>query len=450
MKNYSAYCFIAGYFFLQACSSSHFLAQKANQQLLQQKDLLNAHIGISIYDPAKAQYLFNHQADKYFVPASNTKLFSLYAGMNILGDSLIGIRYIERTNGVLLFPSGDPTLLHPDFAKQPVIDFLKSCEKKIYIAGTGWQEEALGSGWSWDDYNEAYMVERSPLPVFGNVIRWVQEKQDQEKQDQQFDPSPTIYSIPEVDWKVKFTTDTTAKRFFVKRKKDENIFEITEGDEKYKSQDVPFVTNGLASALQLLKDTIGKEINMLSVGSGRTTVSGIPGIIHSQRSDSLYRPMMFRSDNFFAEQILLMASNERLGVMNDKRIIDTLLNTILKELPQPPVWVDGSGLSRYNLFSPEDFVWLLNKMRIEFGMERMKTILPTGGSGTLGTYFKQDSGYIFAKTGSLSGVIALSGYLVTMKNRLLLFSVLVNNFKGNSGAVRRAVAEFLHDLRARE
>src|SRR5450755_2234394 len=106
MKNYSAYCFIAGYFFLQACSSSHFLSQKANQQLLQQKDLLNAHIGISIYDPAKAQYLFNHQADKYFVPASNTKLFSLYAGMNILWDSLVGIRYIERTNGVLLFPSG--------------------------------------------------------------------------------------------------------------------------------------------------------------------------------------------------------------------------------------------------------------------------------------------------------------------------------------------------------
>jgi D-alanyl-D-alanine carboxypeptidase/D-alanyl-D-alanine-endopeptidase (penicillin-binding protein 4) len=450
MKNYSAYYFITGYLFLQACNPSHFLAQKANRQLLQQKDLLRAHIGISIYDPSKARYLYNHQADKYFVPASNTKLFSLYAGMKILGDSLVGIRYIERTDAVLLFPSGDPTLLHPDYPKQPVIDFLKSIEKKIYIAGTAWQEEAFGSGWSWDDYNDPYMVERSPLPIYGNLIRWVQEKQGQEKQDLQLDPSPTIYSVPEVDWKVRFSADTTAKRFFVKRKKDENIFEITEGDEKYKFQDVPFVTYGLASGLQLLKDTVGKEFNLLSVGSVMTTAIGIPGIIYTQPSDSLYRPMMFRSDNFFAEQTLLMASNERIGVMNDKRMIDTLLHTSLKDLPQTPVWVDGSGLSRYNLFTPMDFIWLLNKMRIEFGMERMKAILPTGGSGTLSTYYKQDSGYIYAKTGSLSGVIALSGYLVTQQKRLLLFSVLVNNFKGNPGDVRRAVAGFLHDLRTSE
>jgi D-alanyl-D-alanine carboxypeptidase/D-alanyl-D-alanine-endopeptidase (penicillin-binding protein 4) len=450
MKNYSAYCFLSLYFLLEACSPSNIITKQADRQLIQQKDLINAHIGISIYDPAKNRYLYNYQADKYFVPASNTKLFSLYAGMKILGDSLIGIRYIEGTNGFVLFPSGDPSLLHPDFLKQPVIDFLKSIGKKIFIAGTAWQEEALGSGWSWDDYNDPYMAERSPLPVYGNVIRWIQENQEQQKQDRQFDPSPAIYSIPEVNWKVRFSADTTANKFFVKRKKDENVFEVTQGNEKYKSQDVPFITSGLASALLLLKDSAGREISILPAGSGLTTVSGIVGIIHSQPSDSLYRPMMFRSDNFFAEQILLMASNERLGMMNDKRIIDTLLSTDLKELPQPPVWVDGSGLSRYNLFSPEDFVWLLNKMKNEFGMARMKTILPTGGSGTLSTYYKQDSGYIYAKTGSLSGVIALSGYLVTKKKRLLLFSVLVNNFKGNPGDVRRAVAGFLHDLRTRE
>ncbi len=79
---------------------------------------------------------------------------------------------------------------------------------------------------------------------------------------------------------------------------------------------------------------------------------------------------------------LLMAGNEWLGKMNDGGIIDTLLNGDLQGLPQRPIWVDGSGLSRNDLFTPQDFVWLLNKMSQEFGLSRMKGILPTGGKGT--------------------------------------------------------------------
>jgi D-alanyl-D-alanine carboxypeptidase/D-alanyl-D-alanine-endopeptidase (penicillin-binding protein 4) len=155
---------------------------------------------------------------------------------------------------------------------------------------------------------------------------------------------------------------------------------------------------------------------------------------------------MYRSDNFFAEQTLLMVSNERLGIMKDERIIDTLLKTDLKELPQKPVWVDGSGLSRYNLFSPQDFVWLLNMMKNEFGFERMKSLLPTGSNGTLGIYYKEDSGRIYAKTGSLSGVICLTGYLITRKDHVLVFSVLVNNHNGSGSIVRKAVAGFLNSI----
>ena len=115
--------------------------------------------------------------------------------------------------------------------------------------------------------------------------------------------------------------------------------------------------------------------------------------------------MMHNSDNFFAEQTLLMASNERLGYMNDEAIIDTLLSTDLKDIPQKPKWVDGSGLSRYNLFTPQDFIYILNKMKNEFGLERLKTILPTGNTGTLKNYYVTDSSFVFAKTGSLSNTL---------------------------------------------
>jgi D-alanyl-D-alanine carboxypeptidase/D-alanyl-D-alanine-endopeptidase (penicillin-binding protein 4) len=116
------------------------------------------------------------------------------------------------------------------------------------------------------------------------------------------------------------------------------------------------------------------------------------------------------------------------------------------DLPQKPVWVDGCGLSRYNLFTPQDFVMILNKMRTEFGMNRMKNILATGGEGTISSYYKAEAGRIFAKTGTLSGVVALSGYLYTSHNRLLIFSVLVNNHAGSATAVRRAVERFVEGL----
>jgi len=417
----------------QACSPSRNIGQFAEKELAQQPGLQSAQVGICLYDPAKGSFLYDRQGDKYFIPASNTKLFSLYAGMKYLSDSLVGMRYRETDTALFVEPSGDPSFLHPGFSRQPVMDIFKKSHKSIYITDANWNDEALGRGWAWDDYNDDYMPERSAFPVYGNLVRWVH------------DPvSASFYSIPDVDWEVKFSTDTTKKDFAVQRDWHKNAFTITEGNDKYRALDVPFITDGIASALLLLKDTVGRPLFIRHFVSNQQWQLSAR-VVHTQPADSLFRPMMHRSDNFFAEQTLLMVSNERLGSMNDARIIDTLLKTDLKEIPQVPHWVDGSGLSRNDLFTPRDFIWLLDKMKNEFGLPRLKGILPTGGTGTLANYYKKDSGYIYAKTGSLSGVVALSGYLITKKDRLLLFSILVNN--NNDPAVRRKMEKLVEMIR---
>ncbi|MBS1932857.1 MAG: D-alanyl-D-alanine carboxypeptidase [Bacteroidetes bacterium] len=429
--------FVMPVILLQACSTTKHVIQNTEEELPQQPELKSAHVGVCVYDETANIFLYKYQSDKYFTPASNTKLFSLYAGLKYLGDSLIGIRYLERDTDILILPTGDPTLLHPDYLSQPVIDFLKSKKRNIYINDANWKDRALGAGWSWDDYNDDYSQERNALPVYGNTIRWAQTQQD--------DGSFISFSIPEINWKVNFNVDTSAKKFFVRRSLGENIFEITQGTEKYKEQYVPFVTHSIESAVELLKDTVGKNI---FITHPPLTIHHSPfTILHSRPVDSVFVPMMHRSDNFFAEQTLLMVSNEKLGVMNDEKITDTLLKTDLKDLPQKPEWADGSGLSRFNLFTPEDFVWLLGKLKSEFGFDRMKRILPTGGTGTLGNRYKQDSGYIFAKTGSLSGVATLSGYLITKKNHVLIFSILVNNYSASGALVRNDFEKFIGNLR---
>jgi D-alanyl-D-alanine carboxypeptidase/D-alanyl-D-alanine-endopeptidase (penicillin-binding protein 4) len=426
-----------------SCSIQKKIAKSANDYILNSDDLKSAHVGISIYEPASNRYWYDFQSEKYFVPASNTKIITCYAGMKYLGDSLPGLSYTETNNDVYLLPTGDPSLLHPDYPYQPVVAFLKNNSKSISILPSNWKEEALGAGWSWDDYNGSYMVERSALPVYGNCIKFVQTHTVEQQDDLGDKSSISIYTDPEINWKLNFNTDTSSKIFSVKRNRNENIFTVTEGTEKEKAQYVPFVTNGLQSAIELLKDSIGKEIKIAAAIPPPNTVYHT---IKSQPCDSLFKPMMYRSDNFFAEQTLLMVSNKLLGVMNDEKIIDSLLQTELRGFPQKPNWVDGSGLSRYNQFSPRDFVWILNNMKNEFGWKRIAAIFPAGNQGTLTNYYVSDSSFINAKTGSLSGVIALSGYLHTRKNKTLIFSVLVNNHASSGRNVRRAVEKFIQSI----
>ena len=427
---------------ITSCSIQQKISKSA-KQVINDSSLLTAHVGISIYEPATGKYWYNYQGDKYFVPASNTKIPTCYAAMKYLGDSLKCFLSMENDTAMLILPAGDPTFLHPDYKLQPAFDFLKRVKKKIYTTDIKWRSEALGSGWSWNDYNESYMAERSPMPVYGNLLKWVQEKIDNNGME-----SFAIYSVPEINWPVNFNTD--AKNFNVKRKIGENEFELIQGTEKYKELYVPFVTHGIKSSVELLSDTVGKSISVISdekLAKPFENVRLFVRYVKTQPTDSLLKPMMHRSDNFFAEQSLLMISNERLGMMNDTKIIDTLLKTDFKDLPQKPRWADGSGLSRYNLFTPQDFVAILNKMENEFGMERIKVIFPTGGEGTITSYYKADSNYIFAKTGTLSGVVALSGFLYTKKGKLLIFSTLVNNHQASATAVRRSVEKFIQGIR---
>jgi D-alanyl-D-alanine carboxypeptidase/D-alanyl-D-alanine-endopeptidase (penicillin-binding protein 4) len=428
-----------------ACSVSHQLQRSAQKLVLNDPALQTAHVGISIYEPATGKWWYNWQDDKYFVPASNTKLATCYAAMKYLGDSLVAARLMVASDNVVeLSPSGDPTFLNNEFPHQPLYEIIKS-EKWWRLNLTRWREERWGSGWSWNDYNAPYMAERSPFPMYGNLFH-TSMKEDTIK----IHPAAeTIwFTLPDsLQYNPEFRT-IKSRNFRLERFLDKNDFRLVRADEKFASTAFPIRTD-VRSLERILKDTL--HADNISTVSDTTDFRNNPRVtvIHSQPTDSLLRPMMHRSDNFFAEQSLLMVSNEMLGFMNDEKIIDTILKTDFKDLPQPPRWVDGSGLSRYNLFTPQDFVAILGKMKAEFGMERLRNILPTGNEGTLTGYYKADSAALYAKTGTLSGVVALSGFLTTQRGKELIFSVLVNNHRASATQVRRAVERFVHGLKNR-
>ncbi|MFV0606515.1 MAG: D-alanyl-D-alanine carboxypeptidase [Niabella sp.] len=419
---------------LYSCSVEQQIKRSARQQLLSVEGLKNAHIGISVYNEGEKKYVYNHQAEKYFVPASNTKIPTLYVAMKYLDDSLPGIKVQEYADRIILTPTGDPTLLDPEFTNQPVFDYLQKATKPIYATKDSIATSAWGSGWSWGDYDADYMPERSSLPIYSNVIWFYGMENGQ--------PNHFPKGIEAVK---NFSVKTASAGNFltgVNRDFMANNFTMNLGAVALKEVRVPFI-NSVNLQWQLLSDTVHKKITLVD----NVPVNHNTFTIYSQPTDSMLSLLMHRSDNFFAEQSLLMVSNTLLGKMTNYELIDTILKTDFKDLPQKPRWADGSGLSRYNLFTPQDFVTILQKMKTTFGMERIKTIFATGGTGTLSSYYKNEKGFIYAKTGTLSGVVSLSGFLYTRKNKLLIFSVLVNNHNTSSTNVRVAVEKFIRQLR---
>ena len=418
-----------------SCTVSKQIYKQANTILLKDSVINTGHIGISIYEPATDKYWFNYDATKYFVPASNVKLFTLYAGLKYLGDSLPGIKYQQKNNELHIYPTGDPTFLHPDFKQQSVFNFLKNKSNIFYHSKN--YTNALGKGWAWDDYLDYYMVQRSELPIYGNLIEVNVD-------------SNIISTIPK-NIKLSISNSIRQNQHSLSRNWNNNNLTLdTSLLPKKNNYQVPLFVY-LPEIIKFLGDTIKQKINFIEGDTSEMIKKNDRSLttIYSQPTDSLFKPMLYNSDNFFAEQTLLMASDAHLGYMNEEGLIDTLLNNDLKDIPQKPRWVDGSGLSRYNLFSPESLVYILNKLQKEFGIKRLKTILPTGGEGTFKNYYQKDSGYIFAKTGSLSNHTAISGYLYSQKGKLLIFSVIVNQFQGSTAQVRHAVESFLEGIRAK-
>ncbi|WP_109696015.1 D-alanyl-D-alanine carboxypeptidase/D-alanyl-D-alanine-endopeptidase [Chitinophaga deserti] len=397
----------------------------AQEELLQSKELRSAHIGISIYDPATKKYWFQHQDDKFFVPASNTKIFTLFAGLQLLGDSLPGMRFTENDTALYVQGTADPSFLHPDFISQPVLDKLSATGKNIWLQPAVIKNKRFGPGWGWSDYADYYQPELNEWPMYGNVAR-IRMKGASYSMTPEFE-TELIYERPPAEP-------------LADREERENLFTLHIRSDIHAEQlyEVPFITGSTTQLARRLQDTLRRPVRVMGTPA---VMQG--AVLHSIPVDTLFQPMMHRSDNFFAEQILMMASALKYDAIDSRKVIGYLLDSLLQDLPHPPNWVDGSGLSRYNLFTPRDFVSVLDKMYKAHPKERLFPLFPSGGKGTMKNYYQSLPNRFYAKTGTLSGVVALSGYIVTKSGKTLIFSVLVNNHNTTATNVRRAVERFL-------
>lgn len=407
------------------------------KKLLEKSEVLNDHFtGFALYDLEKRKPVIEQLSHRYFTPASNTKLFTFYAGLKLLKDSVPGLQYVVKGDSLIFWATGDPVFLHPDFPEQIVLKFLRNSGKKIYWANGRYKGSFYGTGWSYDDFNEYYQPEISELPIYGNIIR-LQTKDG------------ILISTPPLPSSGIFALfpDSTVNtgRYSIRRDFSKNSFyQPTVRFTANYNQEVPFKTD------QYVIDSLLKTVLPSYQGVIKLTKPANTETIYSAPSDSVFKRMLLPSDNFMAEQLLLTYAVENNQPMSTPAIIDYMIKNHLSDLPDKPQWVDGSGLSRQDLFTPSSLIRLCEKIYDEVNdEERLFNLLPQGGkTGTLKNYFKAEKPFIFGKTGTLSNVHNLSGYLKTKSGKTLIFSFMHNNYVRPTADIRKEmerILTFIHE-----
>lgn len=387
------------------------------------------HTGFVLYDISKKETVYSYNGEKYFTPASNTKIFTLYTALQILGDSIPGLFYIKQNDSLIFWGTGDPSFLYERVAKSnKVFNFLKQSAGDLYFSGSNFNTTALGSGWAWSDYNYAFSSERSSFPLYGNTFTVTQ-------------PSTSVIHVTPAYFKKYFwLADSTIKIANVVREIGSNRTDYIPAKvtSEGKRWTVPYKSDPFLIS-NLLEDTLKRKVNVL--------VKQLPidkSILYSVSADSLYKVMMQESDNFLAEQLLLVCAGVLSDTLKPEIAIRFMKKNQLFDLPDAPVWVDGSGLSRYNLFTPRTIVNLWEKMYNSVERERLFHLLAVGGkAGTIKDQYQNDPPYIYGKTGTLSNNHSLSGYLITKKGKTLIFSFMNANYTVPVREVRAEMEKIL-------
>ncbi len=434
--------------------------------------------------------LFERDADKSFTPASNMKLYTTAAALDVLGPdfkirtSVYASKALPRTGilqgDLILYGRGDPNLssrfdednphTFGDFytadriaAIEQISDQLKTAGLKqvtgnvigddSYFAG-----DKLGSGWEWDDLQFYYGAEVSALTVNDNAISYIVTPGEKSGE------APVITTKPQTNFPIIINHATTSAKgethIGVNRQLDTNRVEFF-GTIPLRAR--PFKVNiavhdPAAFAATLLKESLERHgIRIRGRAAAADAIDRVQhpfdaaqftelAFIESQPLPVLLKVTNKPSQNLHAELLLRQVGantgthevdvygrpkstlDEAIAVRNrflQKAGIDTA-NLSLR---------DGSGLSRADLVTPYTTSRLLEFMLSHPQFPVFFDSLPVGGlEGTLENRMKGTlaEGNVHAKTGTLTYVNALSGYLTTMRGQKLIFSLYGNNYVNGS------------------
>lgn len=453
------------------------------RQSLSKPEVLRGSIGVKITSLATGKVIFENDAEKYFMPASNMKNFTVAAALERLGPdhrfvTSIYVTALPSTDGVVsgdlrIFGRGDVSMSTRFSGAADPMSSLDALVEKIVTAGVKeikgsivgddsyFRGFAIPGGWEWDDLQWSYGSEVSSLPLNDSVITL------------SVTPGPSGYGctakmvpfnpVMRVSNQCITTAAGTPRTLRINKRLDQNLIEISGnlpiGNAGFSGQVSVSRPAELFAAL-LRQRLIDKGISLTGGFRYEKRVDGsLPtGVellkFESAPMSSIAAQTMKPSQNMYTETLLWTlgelernatvapgggttistADSAELGIAAVKKFL-----TGIGVAPDGIVQYDGSGLSRHNLITPSAVVQVYTYMakQSRYSQAWRDSLTIGGVDGTLRNRFRgtRANNNVRGKTGTIDQVSALSGYVKTAAGEELVFSMVVNGVAQNSTRV---------------
>jgi D-alanyl-D-alanine carboxypeptidase/D-alanyl-D-alanine-endopeptidase (penicillin-binding protein 4) len=432
-----------------------------------------AYWGLMISDADTGDVLYSLNAGRYFMPASNAKLFTTAMALATLGPDfhirttaesagepdpsgrlagdlvLVGRGDANLSNRVFPFlehaeHSGPPEKALADLADQVLASGVKEISGDIIADDSYFAPERYPPGWGIDDAVWSYGAAVSALAINDNFI-------SVDLRPGATIGAPLVYSA--APWPgiygIRNETLTTAAgtepKLRLERDPDSQIFHLSgtlplDAPARELQLAVPQPAEHAAAILMQLLEARGVRVEGHSRARhgdrGTQPQAASPlRVLAELTSPTLLQDVLLTnklSMNLHAELLLRVAAREKAGAttMDDALAFATQFRQSMGIAPDDVQLTDGSGLSRGDLVTPQSVVQLLAyALRQPWGTDFLTTLPVAGQDGTLENRMRGTAaaGQVHAKTGLVEHVNSLSGYATSRRGAHLIFSIFGNN-----------------------
>ncbi len=414
--------------------------------------------------------IYSHQSDLLVRPASNQKLFTSAAALRQLGPNYNYRTVVYRRGDIvdgklkgdlIIKGYGDPLLSLTDLDR--IIDGLslfniREIDGSIVVDDSFFDNVSWPSGWMWDDEPNPYVPHITALSVNDNIVTLSVERSMVDDGDIWVRVSPQSSHIQyELQNDESNDNSEPELRVFPNRRSERDSY-VIKGDLQRTRLPRKFtvtVRDPSMFAGRLLFEKLEEKGITASgdVHRGYKDSTAVPLIQINTPIDSVLRAMNKDSNNLAAEMTLKILSAELYGppgtgdggsraIQESLELLD--LNNSLSR------FVDGSGVSFYNLTTTRLIVELLYRISADESLFRpfYESLAVLGVDGTLirRAVHSAARGRVYAKSGTLTGVSSIAGYIDTLHDERLIVAMLFQNFTNPPGRYRQIQDEIFEIL----
>ncbi|HPU85110.1 MAG TPA: D-alanyl-D-alanine carboxypeptidase/D-alanyl-D-alanine-endopeptidase [Candidatus Latescibacteria bacterium] len=439
--------------------------------IAQRRALASAQVGIAVWSFDRREWVYEKNADRLFVPASNAKVLIGAAALHTLGPAKTFSTTLTAdrvpipgdsvlTGNIYLYGGGNPDLVTGDlvgFAETLRASGIRRIRGSVVVDASHFDSENYALGWSWEDRPYPYCPPISAFLLNGNVVQVTVRPGSAPGRPVHVTLLPRDAGVPVSVAARTGGEHNTSSRIRVERSNSGIVVKGTMGGRaepitvwRTVPDPVRYAGSVFMGALQDAGITVERG---MSIG---TSPRNLPVLarVYSDPVDVILRRYLKRSDNLLGETLVKqmgVAASGRGTWEDGLSAVRRALREIAGLDSNAYRLADGSGLSRLNEISPRMLVQVITSASSSFSLapEFLSALSTAGVDGTLSRRMTEDEtrAYLRGKTGTLSGVSSLSGVVESRSGERFACAIMMNGTSPSAQTMRQAQDDVVRVLR---